>query len=935
MSKSDNVTVRPQIPALSLLVVVVLIALIALTSSEDVLAALTDKEPPLQYEDWDTAYDLSLSETGTAFDVRKEGGGDRDYIRMAFLSPGDIVSVHLNNYGDPHSQVEYWIHDPNRFPIANHQYDGSGDPNATLRFNAIGTGPYFLHFGQGFGTTFIRVNITVTTDTWTGDGNDLPTDAEEVANTKVINSRFGQPGDPADFYKLMLDPSPSLKTFLSFSLTGTGWSRAQWELYNSTGILRPNPFYSQDLKWSGKGTDTFDERILEPETYYLRLWCIEGSGDYRLYVNIVTYVEDGDDWMEGASELVDGQTVNGTLHTMYDMLDHYHISLDEGDVLQLWMDVDDDADLFVLEEDGWRVASSDNWDDGSEFISYTVPPGGSGTYYVRVVMSTELDPIPSRVISYQLRVVANLPPELDEDMAKSYGSWPMLEDRVDEGILLTDLFHDPEGGPLTFRVVPGHNESWLNATLTGAHRLRLEPAENVSGFVMDVTVEAMDVKGKTTRFTVSVAVIAVNDAPIVGHPTLGPPPDVLEVDEDTDGGPWDILFWFWDSDNLMTELIFSFETDLYLNAKMDDMDRLVIVDLVDNWNGQTNITIRVRDPEGLGALIRMPVVVKPVNDPPRRMIEAITIDVSGGVVASIDVASHFMDEDWDILTFMATSDLDLAYVIDGSRITVEGLLQYQNMTVDIIVKAMDPEEMTSDPLVITLDVKDMEDPHTLTANEEEYTMLWGIGRFLTDVALTDPDLGTCMYDVLLSVGDWNDTYQLKRTDNRLAWQYPRPYWAPEWGSPEVDVVVTMTIWDEWYTANVSWIVHVRATNSPPEIISIGPDRPGPYNVGDQVTFNPEATDEEGDPMIYTWYHDGNHAGSSQNLTLTMTSTGEQKVELLVSDGFNVTEAQYEFLVVAQDTSLDPPIMAVMLILIGSVAAIGLVVYVFYRRRGPA
>jgi hypothetical protein len=67
----------------------------------------------------------------------------------------------------------------------------------------------------------------------------------------------------------------------------------------------------------------------------------------------------------------------------------------------------------------------------------------------------------------------------------------------------------------------------------------------------------------------------------------------------------------------------------------------------------------------------------------------------------------------------------------------------------------------------------------------------------------------------------------------------------------------------------------------------------------------------------------------------MMTTGEQKVELLVSDGFNVTEAQYEFLVVAQDTSLDPPIMAVMLILIGSVAAIGLVVYVFYRRRGAA
>ncbi|MCK5252758.1 MAG: hypothetical protein KAQ96_07400, partial [Thermoplasmata archaeon] len=528
--------------ALLLVTLGAVLAIVCVSSPFDgAQAALTDPEPPAQYEDWDHAYDLSEQELGTTFDVRKEGGGDHDYIKMDFLNPGDIVYIHLDNSRNSSCNVEYSVHDPGRFPIAYHEYDGSGDPNATMRFIATRTGPYYILFGMGFGTSVISVNITVYIDSWVGDGNDRPGEAKEVPHTTVVNGSFGQPSDPADFYKLMLHPSSSLKTFLSFSLSGTGWTGAQWELYNSTGILRQNLSYTQDLLYYGESTEHFEERILEPETYYLRVWCLEGSGDYRLYINIVTYPEDGDDWMEGAQDLMDGQTVNGTLHTKYDRTDHYRIDLVEGDLMELWMDVDDDADLFLLGEDGSKVASSDNWNDESEHISYRVPAGGNGTYYVLVTLSTELDPSPLREISYQLRVVTNLPPEVDEDMAKTYGSWPILEDRVDERILLTDLFFDPEGGPLTFRVVPGHNASRLNVTVTGAQRLRLEPAENASGFVESVTVEAMNGKGTTTRFTIDVAVIAVNDAPVVGHPTAGPPPEVLEFDEDTTGGPWDLL----------------------------------------------------------------------------------------------------------------------------------------------------------------------------------------------------------------------------------------------------------------------------------------------------------------------------------------------------------------------------------------------------------
>ena len=910
----------------------VLAIVCVLSPSEGAQAALTDPEPPAQYDDHAHAYDMETYELGTTLTIRKEGGGDRDYIKLGFLNLNDVVTVNIDQSMNTSNQVEYWVEDPNLFPIYFYQYNGlPANPIFSFNFAVLINGPYYILHGSGLGTTVISMNITVYTDSWVGDGNDRPEYGEEVHHTKVVDGSFGQPKDPADFYKLLLDPIPSLKTFLSFSLSGTGWTRAHWELYNSCGILRQNLSYTQDALYYGDSTETFGERILEPETHYLRVWCMEGSGDYRLYFNIVTYPEDGDDWMDGAQELVDGQTVNGTIHTKYDASDHYRIDLVEGDLTQLWMDVDDDADIFLLEEGGRWVAGSDNWDDESEHISYKIPPGGSGTYYVRVTMSTELDPFPLREISYQLRVVMNLPPQVDSELARTYGSWPMLEDRVDEGILLTDLFFDPEGGPLSFQVLPGHNASRLKVTVTGADRLRLEPAENVSGLVESVTVEAMDGRGKTTRFTIDVAVIAVNDAPVVGHPTAGPPPEVLEFDEDTTGGPWDLLFWFWDCDNAMSEMTFSFETDLYLNAEMDDLDRLVIETLVPDWNGRTNITIRVRDPEGLGALIRMPVVVGPVNDPPRRIGPDLEVVVTGGMVAMVDVAGSFMDPDGDVLRLYMASNQDLAFTFIGYIITVDGLLPYQFSTVGFNVTVKDPQDAVSSPLGITLEVRDMDDPHTIQAWETEYTLLWGRGRYFTEFTVSDPDQGHYEYEVVLSVGDWSDQYKYRRTTNGWEWASPRPYWAPEWGSEEGDVVITLVMHDSWYNASVSWLVHVRAENNPPEILKMLADTKGPYWLGQDVEFSADAVDKDGDDISYEWYLDGDLMSEESRFTLTFDSTGELELVLEVSDGFNTTQRELPFAVVEEEESLDPPILTLALVLVVAVVVILVGVFVWARR----
>ncbi len=926
---------RILLPSLSMLMFVVVLLILAPPTAVD--AALDEVEPPAQYEDWDTAYDLTPIELGTPFDVRKEGGGDWDFIRMDFLSLGDLVVIELDNYGDPWSTVEYWVFDPARFPVAYASYEGTPPSNTTMRFSVGTAGPYHFVFGSGFGDTVIRMNVTVVSGSSQGDSNDRPNDAVDVNGMEVVDGTLGQPDDPSDFFRILVDSSPELKTFLSFSLSWSGWTEVKWELYNSSGILRPSLQYTSDGIAFGDSTDTFDERLLEPEILYLRLWCVEGSGDYKLYVHIETYPEDGDDWMEGAGELVDGQTVNGTLHTRFDKTDYLRIDVDVSDTIQLTMDVDDDADLFLLSEDGHRVASSDNWDDESEYISYKVPQGGNDTYYVLIALSTELDLLPYREINYTLHVVTNLPPEVHPDYAKTYASWPMLEDRVDEGILLTDLFIDPEGRPLTFRVVPGHNESFLMATVTGAMRLRLVPAENVSGFVEAVTVEAVDVGGKAVRFTVSVAVMPVNDAPVVGHPTADPPPAVLEVPEDGTGGPWDVLFWFWDSDDAISELVFEFDSGPEVEARTDDLDRMYMDAVEDDWNGWTNLTIRVRDPEGLGALLRLPVHVTPVNDPPVLVGPDITMVHSGRPTANIDVGGSFEDVDGDRLGYVATSEQEVNVTVNGSRVTVGRLLHFQALTVVFEVKAMDTEGETSDTLTVTIEVGDIPDPHHIVQVKKEYTVLRGGKGVFLDFDLEDPDGLGDEYTVEFSYSGVTDVYTWKKWREPREWSPRRPIWEPDPVGVDEDVMVTMAVMDEWYVDRVSWTVHVRSHNSAPVVQAIRPDSRGPYDQAELINLTVEAYDADGDDLTYCWtYHramEGEvNVESGPSLVLFYDSSGRHQVTVVVSDGFENTTAYYN-LTVSDDPGVLEEGGVVLVLAVVLISAVAVVAYFVLRKEG--
>ena len=138
--------------------VVALICFAGLAMTSD--AGLIDFEPPAQYDDHAHAYDMEYYELGTTLTIRKEGGGDRDYIKLGFLSLNDVVTVNIDQSLNTSNQVEYWVEDPNGFPVYYYQYNGlPADPIFSFNFAALINGPYYIYHGQGFGTTIINMTI--------------------------------------------------------------------------------------------------------------------------------------------------------------------------------------------------------------------------------------------------------------------------------------------------------------------------------------------------------------------------------------------------------------------------------------------------------------------------------------------------------------------------------------------------------------------------------------------------------------------------------------------------------------------------------------------------------------------------------------------------------------------------------------------------------
>jgi hypothetical protein len=922
---------------LALLVALAAAAVLAVVSvvPHEARAALMDDEtPPLppQYYDWDHAFDLTPADAGTVIPFRRDGGTDEDYLRFQGLNVGDLVSLIVDVDEQWSSTVDFFISDPLRFPIWYYEFDGSSEP-LPLNFGLFVAlpGTYYFHTGMGFGSAIINLSFTIAASGHTGDGNDRPEQASVLTGNATLSVDLDQPYDPSDFFKVHLAPSSSWKVFLTIKLLNISAGAAQWELYDSVTVKRPSKSYAGDILFQDLPNFVEYAPILREDDYYLRVWMRLGSGNVKLSLLVFMYPNDGNDDNESSREVRDGDVVMDHVNTKFDQSDYYKIALVPHDNLSLWLEVDDDADLFLFYEGG-KIADSMKFNDTTEHLRYEVPDGTMGWFYI-LIKPYNLDTgLPPHTIHYTLRVRTNLDPVAYPAAAGLVGVHPLWEDTVDSTIDLGLLFSDPEGGPLSYRVVGGFNTSLLNVTISGT-RLRISPAPNASGFEDVVTVEAIDDHGNRCDYTISLYVVPVDDPPQVGPPGALAPPASIELDEDGTSEPFEPIRWFWDVDDPFWDLSISVLAESPLEASLKG-DVMTVRAALANWWGSMSLRVVASDPAGLMATLVMTVHVLPVNDPPEARTASLLLTANSSSI-DIDLMPMFRDVDGDVLSYVI-ADVGVPTVVRDSILTVTDLKSRQGTRVELEVTAVDPSGVMSAPVRIAIWVPEVPDPPVVGMSTSEFTVVEGSELVLLRLSVSDPDPLPRTYTVVVRAEGWEGRFGMDVSSTGVTWPDGPPSWTPAVRRQARDAAGTVTVIDGPFNATVGFLAHVVRLNHAPEVKRILLDRDGNYRAGDSAVAQATVADADSDPLTYRWFLDGRAVpGEGARLRVEELTAGLHHVLLNVTDGCATGENTASFYVrsVASPTDSSAPV-AIAVGLAASVAvAVALVTYVSRRRRG--
>ena len=904
------------------------LALLALGSTPASASPMDNETPPNppRYYDYGNAYNLSVGEAPANITFRRDGGGDFDFLRLQGLEVGDLVNVSINTNDTMPCIIEFWVSDPYRFPVYYCQYSFQvGDPNTlSFEFMVVLDGDYFLHTGQGPGETFITFNWSVTPGGGVPDGNDEPGQAVRLVAGNDTSTDMDCVYDPSDFFVIDLTPNASLKMFLEVTILEVSGGNYQWELYNTTGLLRESVDYKADTIFFDTASKPFF--LLNNEgDLYMRLWCTYGKGTVRFRLDLVDQPKDGDDILT-AVEVRDGDIVVGDLDTITDEVDFFKIALVQGDVLNLWLEVEDDLDLFLRDSEWNFLVRSDGYGNVTEHIVFEMMAAGPSWFYI-MVRPYGIDPLdPPVEMSYILRVRTNLDPVADPAAAGLDGVHIVYEDVPDESIDLGLLFSDPEDGPLTYFVLPGHDEARLNASLNGT-RLRLEAAPDDSGFWDTVDLKAVDDHGYWCVYAVQVYVKDVNDQPV-----LVLLPANVTMDEDGTSAPVNLVSCFNDVDDPSWNLTVTVECPAQLRVALM-YGAATFSAMVPDWNGETHCIVVATDPGGLNASVGLVVVVRPVNDAPVIRQYANMIWTYRGPF-ELDVTPYFFDVDGDALSYLLGAPEWMSATFEGGVLTIKPPEDVFMLCFNIT--ASDPSGLESEPMPVMVSYNDPELPPPGMVGPSEYTVEEGTTLYLTNITFLYFDRPRSLLLTLTAEGTTN-WYAVHLLRNGTSWQDGLPAWTPEKLRRARDVHVILRCEDdEGFSDDLTITVHVLRYNRAPVVLRVGPDTSKAYHQGDEVLVFADAVDPDGDPLAFTWYFDDEMLNITGNtLMINHAVEGVHRVRVTASDGeLNMTN-NGSFVVLGSETAegawSTAVIIAAVVIVVGATAG----VLHARRRRGGA
>lgn len=860
--------------AIGLMAVMALILLV-LCSGESSAGLLDNETPPNSpvYYNFDIAYNLSVGATPVNITFRRDGGGDFDFFRLQGLAVGDLVTMWVNPSMWAAS-VEYYISDPGRFPVFYYDTGGEEDrAHFNFSFLVVVDGDYFFHTAGGFGDLSISFNWTVTHGAGVPDGNDAPADAIPIEPGTDVTDQMSRVMDPSDFYTFDMPVNNTTKTYFRLTILEITGGNFEWEIYTSSGVLRPSIDYRTDILISGRGFWDYTE-LGARGTLYLRLWCTYGTGTIRFKVDLLDYPRDCDG-IESAVEVRDGDIVEGTLNTWFDEEDFYKIALVEGDVLNLWLEVTEDLDLYVRNGENQTLVRSDEEGNVTEHIAFEMMAAGPSWIYI-MVRPYGIDPLdPPVEMSYILRVRTNLDPVANPAAAGLDGVHIIYEDVPDENINLGLLFRDPEGGPLTYTIVPGHEEGRLNATVNGT-RLRLVAAPNDYGFADTVAVKAVDDHGYWCVFGVHVHVKGVDDPPVFGLP-----PAPVTMDEDGTSPPVNLVPYFTDVDDPFWNLTITVACPPQLRVAITDgVATFTAVGL--DWNGEAYCTVRATDPGGLYAEMELVVVVRPVNDAPvikryapviRAVLEPIEVDVT----------EYFYDVDGDALTYRLEAPGWMNATFEGGVLSIQPPEDRYSLSFNI--SALDPSGLMSKPMPMLVMYNSPERPPPTPVLPGEYTVEEGSALYLSNITFLYFDRPTELL-LTLSAEGVSHGFAVRLLETGIAWLDGLPEWTPEKQRRTRDVQAILRYEGvEGISSNLTLTVHVLRYNRAPVVLRVGPDTSKAYHDGDEVLVFANAIDPDGDLLTFTWYLDDELQNITGNtLLIKSTDKGAHRLRVTASDG---------------------------------------------------
>jgi hypothetical protein len=289
-----------------------------------------------------------------------------------------------------------------------------------------------------------------------------------------------------------------------------------------------------------------------------------------------------------------------------------------------------------------------------------------------------------------------------------------------------------------------------------------------------------------------------------------------------------------------------------------------------NWTGVLQLSAEARDPELASATGRIDVFVRPVNDAPIVVMSPwdLTTDEDVPIKTNFDLADVFFDVDGDELSFVVDTTESVTGKVNGTFID---LVPYSDWwgSASVAVTAKDPSGETAS-VQFELFVTAVNDPPIITGQH-------GPG------AVHEASNGTFEVDVVdIDSDDLDFEWSLDGTKLTNTKQ-PSYDYHPLAGTG-YQVTLAVNIKDDWGdNASTEWSVTILHS---PRITTVSPPDPVEAIIGDTVTFTVEVEDADTPAPEVKWTWRGSNAGFGPRLELTFTTddTGEQLLEVEVTDG---------------------------------------------------